>query len=90
MFVVSSTAGGVDYTGVTTTLTFTSGATVGAEMCINIPINNDLLVENTENFQVVVASDPNVMFDPASGSAIINILDDDSKSNNKTISLKYG
>ena len=59
-------------------ITFTS-TTVGP-IKINIPINDDLLCEGEEIFQVSLRApgEPDVNLDPATG--VVTIIDDDSKS----------
>lgn len=48
-------------------------------MCINIPISDDILVENLENFLVSASStDSEAMF-PTGSSASVQITDNDSE-----------
>lgn len=56
---------------------FTSGSSLGTTDCINIPINDDDKVENTESFTFVLSSSDPVNISPSSG--VVFIDDDDSK-----------
>ena len=69
----TSTGGGVDYSDVTQTLSFTNSMT---RLCVNIPITNDSVYENTESFNVrlnTTDQDVNIVPD----QAVVNIDDND-------------
>ena len=72
----SLTLAGVDYTATSVVLTFLSGSVEGATQNVNIPINNDNLVETPEVFDVqllVPGTTP-----PAETTTIV-IFDNDSE-----------
>ena len=51
----------------------------GSQLCINIPINDDICCEQLESFQVVASStNPGVTFSGGSSSSVI-IQDNDSE-----------
>ena len=62
-------------------MVFPIGSAVGERRCINVPINDDVLVEFAESFSAVATStDPNVEFDAgASDQATVTITDNDSR-----------
>lgn len=70
-----------DFTLGAQTVTFPVSSSAGAQMCTNIPITNDILVELTETFSVEASSnDPNVEFSVGGGDqAVVSITDNDSK-----------
>ena len=56
------------------------GSSAGERRCINIPLNDDVLVEVPESFFVGADStDPNVEFSPGGDVASVTITDNDSK-----------
>ena len=72
----STPAGSADYTATTVDLTFGPGID---EVCFDVPITDDQIMEATEDFQIEITSnDPN--FQPTTNmTTTINIIDDDSK-----------
>lgn len=58
-------------------LTFLPGASNGTLECGNIPIQNDNLVENTEDFSISLTSVDSVEFESSDGTVLI--FDDDGK-----------
>ena len=60
-----------------TNLEFSSGSTVGAEVCEDIRIEADGKLEDTEQFTFSFSSTDRVMFITNSGT--VSITDDDSK-----------
>ena len=53
----------MDYTGITTNLLFNQAVT---RQCVNVPITNDDILENTENFFASLTTTvPNVVLNPA-------------------------
>ena len=73
----SFTLAGADYTATTFVLTFLSGSVEGATQNVNIPINNDNLVENTQEAFDVQLLVPGTT--PPAGTGSIAIIDDDGK-----------
>ena len=68
----------IDYTDTSATVTFQAGASAGSQMCINIFVNDDSLVENLENFVVTaVSSDNQVTFPNNGNTASVQITDND-------------
>jgi hypothetical protein len=58
-------------------IVFPVGSGARERRCLNITFNNDTLVES---FSIVATSnDPNVEFSPGGATALITIIDDDSK-----------
>ena len=74
----SPTLAGADYTATTFVLTFLSGDMEGASQNVNIPINNDNLVERTEVFDVQLLVPGTT---PPADTGSIAIIDDDGKFN---------
>ena len=70
------TLAGADYTATTFVLTFLSGSVEGATQNVNIPINNDNLVETPEVFDVQLLVPGTT---PPADTGSIAILDDDGK-----------
>ena len=69
---------GVDYTFITTSFTFPTGSQIGTRQCINVPIIDDIAVENTEVFHLRLStSDPRVQLSSICNRATINIYDND-------------
>ena len=70
------TGGGVDYDSGPYSVTFTAGQTSAT---INIPINDDNILENTENFAVTIVMGelPTDVTRGDPGSATVNIIDND-------------
>ena len=65
-----------DYTMTTMTLQF-NVANINNMLCIDVPIQNDLLCEGNEMFSVILTeNDPNAVLGQAAGS--VTIMDDDS------------
>ena len=56
-------------------LIFTN-ANMNQQMCANIPINDDLLVEGNEKFGVVLTTDDPIV-DIVRGAETVQIIDDD-------------
>ena len=56
-------------------MTFTSGTTAGTTLFASIPIEEDLLVESTENFLLVMSGDAAADYDTL--DATVEILDND-------------
>lgn len=57
---------------------FPSGSTPPERRCIDIPINDDLLVEGLESFSVSASTnDPNAVFTAGRDIAAVNIADND-------------
>ncbi len=70
----------LDFTNAAQTVIFPVGSSVGERRCININLNDDVLVEVPESFSVSATSnDPNVLFTPGLNMAAVNIADNDSK-----------
>ena len=73
--------GGTDYgplPAACNPLTFSAGS--GSQLCCNIPINDDNLVEDPESFNVgLTTTDSNNANLVASTTAIVNIADNDRK-----------
>lgn len=70
-----------DFTVGAQTIVFPAGSTAGAQLCINIPIIDDVLVELLESFSVSAASnDPNVEFSAGGNLATVSITDNDGES----------
>ena len=69
-----------DYTTTMSSVTFAAGSSAGASMSINIPINDDICVEQLlEGFMVQASfTDPDVSF-PSGSSATVRITDNDGK-----------
>ena len=62
------------------TIAFPLGSVAGERRCINIPINDDNLIEDVENFFVSASStDPNVEFTPGLDQTVVSIIDNDGK-----------
>ena len=72
----SLTLAGADYTATTFVLTFLSGSVEGATQNVNIPINDDNLVERTEVFDVQLLVPGTT---PPAETATIAIFDNDGK-----------
>ena len=72
----ASTAGNEDYVPVERNLTFATGQTVE---CVNIPILNDICLEEaSEDFSVSISSDVEcVIIDQVASSVEVTIIDDD-------------
>ena len=72
------TDGGVDYDSGPYTVTFTAGVT---SVPFDVPINDDNILENTENFTVtiVMGALPTGVTRGDPGSATVNIMDNDRK-----------
>ena len=71
-----------DYAATTLPVVFPSGSTPPEQRCINIPINDDLLVEFPESFSVSASTnDPNAVFTAGRDTATVNIADNDGMSN---------
>ena len=70
------TGGGVDYNSGPYSVTFTAGQTTAA---INVPINDDNILENTEDFTVTIMRGalPTGVTRGDPGSATVNIMDND-------------
>ena len=69
-----------DFTVSSQTQVFPAGSSAGERRCINIPINDDVLVELLESFSVSLSStDPNVEFSPGGTQATVTITDNDGK-----------
>lgn len=72
-----------DYTATTLPVVFPSGSTPPAQRCIDIPINDDQLVEFPESFSVSASTnDPNAVFSVGRDTATVNINDNDGMSIN--------
>ena len=70
----------MDFTNTPLTTIFPAGASVGERRCVNIPLNDDTLVEVPESFSVSADSDdPNVLFTAGGDAATVTITDNDSK-----------
>ena len=70
----------MDFTNVALPTLFPAGSSVGERRCVNIPLNDDTLVEVPESFSVSADSnDPNVLFTPGRDTATVTITDNDSK-----------
>lgn len=70
----------MDFTPSLQTVVFPLGSSAGEQRCINVPINNDALVEVLETFSVSANSnDPNVEFSVGGNLATVSIMDDDRK-----------
>ena len=71
--------GGVDYDSGPYNVTFTAGMTMAS---YNIPINDDDIRENDEDFTVTIRSGtlPNRVTRVGPGQSIITIVDDDGES----------
>lgn len=70
----------MDFTPTPQTVVFPLGSAAGVQRCINIPLNDDTLVEVLESFSVSADSnDPNVEFMPGGDVATVSITDNDSK-----------
>ncbi len=62
-------------------MSFAPNAPAGTELCANVAITNDLVVENLESFQVVGSSTDNqVTFATGGSISTVSITDNDSKS----------
>ena len=72
----SLTLAGDDYTTTSVVLTFLSGSVEGDTQNVNIPINDDNLVENTEVFDVQLLVPGTT---PPAETATIVIFDNDSE-----------
>ena len=72
------TGRGVDYDSGPYTITFTAGNTSAS---INIPINDDNILEDDEDFMVTIMTGPlpDGVTHGNPGSATVNILDNDRK-----------
>ena len=67
-----------DYTTTTQTVNFPSGSSPTAQMCIDIPIIDDNIVESNELFSVSASSSmSNVQFAPGANTASVVIVDND-------------
>lgn len=70
----------LDFTNTTQIAFFPVGSSVGEQRCINILLNDEVLVEVPESFSVTADSnDPNVLFTPGGNVATVTITDNDSK-----------
>ena len=70
----------LDFTPDPQTVVFPAGSSVGERRCINITLNDDVLVEVPESFSVIADStDPHVEFTPGGNVATVTITDNDSK-----------
>ena len=70
----------LDFTPDPQTVVFPVGSSVGERRCIDIPLNDDVLVEVPESFSVIAAStDPNIEFSAGGNVATVTITDNDSK-----------
>jgi hypothetical protein len=70
----------LDFTDAAQTVIFPMGSSVGERRCININLNDDVLVEVPESFSVSATSnDLNVLFTPGRNMAAVNIEDNDGK-----------
>ena len=71
-----------DFSTTTSTLNFAAGTVPGgpgSQLCVNIPINDDICCELLESFQVGLSStNPGVVFS-GSTSLSVSILDNDSE-----------
>ena len=71
-----------DFSTTTSTLNFAAGTVSGgpgSQLCVNIPINDDICCESFESFQVGLSStNPGVVFS-GSTSLSVSILDNDSE-----------
>ena len=75
-FLIDFSTAPEDYTSTETDLTFTPGSD---RLCVNIPITNDAVVEENENFTVTVTTnDPTVQTGPNSNSTV-TIIDNDGR-----------
>ena len=85
--------GPADYTSTTQAVTFSAGTVpggFGSRQCINIPIIDDILVENPESFSVSASSTNGDVDFPNGNAAVVQIADNDSKSsNNITLAAHY-
>ena len=71
-----------DYDGIDINIPLNVGVGLPGQMrfCLDITINNDLLAEGNEDFFVNLASlNPLVVINPQFSSAVVEIVDDDSK-----------
>ena len=67
-----------DYTSTQQTVTFPPGSSPPAQLCINVPIVDDNLVEADELFAVSASSSvSNVQFAPGADTASVIIEDND-------------
>jgi hypothetical protein len=64
---------GLDFTAIDVTLSLPSNSNNGAQVCQNISIVNDAVMEQGETFSVLAFFEEGV--DPESDSAIVLILD---------------
>ena len=70
----------LDFTPAPQTVVFPLGSAPGERRCIDIPLNDDTLVEVLESFSVSAdSSDPNIEFMPGGNVAAVTITDNDSK-----------
>ena len=73
------TGGGVDYDSGLYTVTFTAGMTMAS---FNVPINDDDIMENDEDFTLTIRSGtlPNRVTRLSPSQSTVTIVDDDSES----------
>ncbi len=72
----------MDYTSTESTVVFQFGAIpngAGGQLCVNIPINNDNLVEFTEAFGLSISSTNNQVDFPSGTTGTVFIADNDGK-----------
>ena len=63
-----------------TDLTFPAGSAQGAHQCVTVTINDDVAVENDENFHMILSSnDTRIQFSSICWRAVFTILDSDGK-----------
>ena len=69
-----------DFSTAPVTVFFPAGSSAPLQLCQNIPIINDVLVEMLESFTVTASSnDPNAEFNPGDDVSTVEITDDDSE-----------
>ena len=68
---------GTDYTATAGTLIFPAGSAAGATLNFTVPVNDDNLVEATENFTATLSNVRGAAVTIATASASVNITDND-------------
>ena len=84
--------GGSDHDVFSVPLLFPIGSTPGLRQCFNIQdfINDDIMVEMTENFRIMLTTtDPSAEFRPGRDCATINIMDNDREYNSYELCYNY-
>ncbi|WP_237487955.1 Calx-beta domain-containing protein [Hufsiella arboris] len=68
---------GSDYTAKTGTLTFPAGSVAGTELTIEVPINDDAIVETSEDFTVTLSNLNTSLVTISKAAATVTITDND-------------